>query len=475
LLVAALVVSLATLAGALERTDAAPFSNPVIPGNVADPSVVRADGAYWAAATSGHWAPVFPIYRSTDLISWQQVGAVFARPPAWARGNFWAPGLAVQNGRWSVYYSASRKDGKPCIALAEAHAPTGPWHDRGFVVCQPTGSIDPSAVTDASGQRYLVWKQMGVGSGIYGALLSPLGRKLKSAPVELTAPDAPWEEGVTEGPDIVRNGDAYFLVYSGGHCCRPPCTYAVGVARADQVLGPYTKDPDNPVFHGGNGWKCPGHGTLVDGPGGELSFLHHAYADDDPFDVHRQALLDPVGFGGDGWPVFGDGGAPVGAGPDSGHQTLLDNFAGRDLAPGWQWPYNGPPAVRVGGGLLRLLAGRLSRAWVPRDYAAEAEIVDRGRLSVLMSGGREIGVSAVDGSVAVVSGRRVVTRVKMHAEGLALHVRAGRAIAAYARPRGRGWQRLGQPVMPPPGVAADRVALGPGVYGDVMLRPLRRG
>ena len=50
-----------------------PFSNPVIPGNVADPSVVRADGVYWAAATSGRWAPVFPIFRSRDLV----------------RGHFW--------------------------------------------------------------------------------------------------------------------------------------------------------------------------------------------------------------------------------------------------------------------------------------------------------------------------------------------------------------------------------------------------
>src|SRR4051795_3088335 len=167
----------------------APFTNPVIPGNVADPSVVRAAGVYWAAATSGGWAPVFPLFRSRDLVHWRQVGAVFSRPPAWARGNFWAPGLAVERGRWSVYYSASRVGGRPCIALAQARRPTGPWRDRGFVVCQPTGSIDPAAVSDAGGRRYLVWKKMGVGNGIYGARLSPSGRGLATVAQRLTLPN----------------------------------------------------------------------------------------------------------------------------------------------------------------------------------------------------------------------------------------------------------------------------------------------
>jgi GH43 family beta-xylosidase len=473
-LAAALVIALGTLAGAAPRADAAPFSNPVIAGNVADPSVVRADGAYWAAATSGHWAPVFPLYRSTDLVHWDQVGAVFARPPAWARGNFWAPGLAVDRGVWSVYYSASRRGGKPCIAVAQAPRPYGPWRDRGFVICQPTGSIDPAAVSDAAGQRYLVWKMMGVGSGIWGARLSPSGRRLVSEPVRLTLPNESWEEGVTEGPDIVREGDTYVLVYSGGHCCRPPCTYAVGVARSQQVLGPYSKNPANPVFRGGNGWKCPGHGTLVAGPDGQLTFLHHAYADDDALDVHRQALLDPVVFGADGWPAFGAAGVPVAAGPESERLTLRDAFAGRALAPGWQWPYDGPPAVRVGGGRLNVRRGAVSRPWVPRDFAADVRVYGRGRLALLLTGGRVIAVSAGPRGVALIDGPRTVARLPLAATDLSLHVRAGRAVAAYARRRGGRRVRVGAPVLAREGLVVDRVALGPGVFGDVELRPLGR-
>ena len=41
----ACVLALAAPAGATAQGGAMPFSNPVIPGNVADPSVVRADGS----------------------------------------------------------------------------------------------------------------------------------------------------------------------------------------------------------------------------------------------------------------------------------------------------------------------------------------------------------------------------------------------------------------------------------------------
>ena len=48
------------------------------------------------------------------------------------------------------------------------------------------------------------------------------------------------------------------------HRCRPPCSYAVGVAKAPGPLGPYVKDAANPIMGSGPVWKCPGHGSTVD-------------------------------------------------------------------------------------------------------------------------------------------------------------------------------------------------------------------
>src|SRR5689334_10478566 len=118
----------------------ADFPNPVIPDNFPDPSVIQVGGWYWASGTSGNWAPVFPLYRSQDLIHWKLAGAIFPKAPSWAHGNFWAPGLAYENGVWSVYYSASRADRQPpCVAVAQATSPTGPYVDKGFIACPPAG------------------------------------------------------------------------------------------------------------------------------------------------------------------------------------------------------------------------------------------------------------------------------------------------------------------------------------------------
>jgi xylan 1,4-beta-xylosidase len=433
----------------------AQYANPVIPGNVADPSVVHADGAYWAAATSGRYAPVFPVFRSDDLVSWRQVGAVFERPPRWARGNFWAPGLAVRGGVWSVYFSASRAHGRPCIAVAQASRPTGPWRDRGFVVCPPSGAIDAAPVTDVNGNRYLLWKRMGVGHGIYGAALSDDGRAVIGEPVQLIKPGQPWEQGVTEGPDLVADpAGGYLLVFSGGHCCRPPCTYGTGVARAPAVLGPYTKEPANPVLRDGNGWKCAGHGTFVRAPDGALAFLHHAYRADDAFDVHRQALLDPVRFADDGSALFGDGGVPVGGAEPA--PTLRDDFGGHVLAPGWQWRWDERPDTSVGGGVLRVRAGLVSRAWAPRDYVAEARV----------RGAATLGVVLTDGELLAVRSRAGTRELR-------IDVRDGRALARYTRASTGGWRPVGEPVVAPPGTAIDRVALGAGTFEAVTLRPYR--
>jgi beta-xylosidase len=491
------VLALAML-GAAAPAGAQSFTNPVIPGDFPDPSVVRADGAYWATATSGNYAPAFPIFRSTDLVHWRQVGSVFPTPPKWARGSFWAPGITVSGGVWSVYYSAARRDGPPCVALAQASSPYGPWQDRGFVVCDEFGAIDAGAVTDpASGLRYLVYKRKGVGEGIYGALLSADGARLESPPQLLVEPDRRWEGAVTEGPDVVMHDGEYFLLYSGGHCCRPPCTYAVGVARAPSILGPYVKSTENPVFHGGDGWKCPGHGTLVDATDGSLAYLHHAYRDDDPFDTHRQALLEPVTWGADGWPVIGDAGVPVGGAAGAQRLSLDDTFAGRALAPGWEWRFNDVPKLKVGGGLLRVAAGTVTRPWVPRSYAVRASLRGDATLGVQLTTGKDVEIRTGGGRAQVLVGgvvtasialgpipkpaapvaakgakkKRAKPRPLPTALGVRLHVRDGRAFAAYALVRGKGWRRVG-PVVYAPGGTASRLALGPGTYQDVAVTPL---
>jgi beta-xylosidase len=83
------------------------FINPVIRGDVADPSVIRFEGRYYATGTSSEWAPHYPVFESKDLVNWKQTGHIFNKKPAWTTNSFWAPELFVHpSGRVFCYYTA---------------------------------------------------------------------------------------------------------------------------------------------------------------------------------------------------------------------------------------------------------------------------------------------------------------------------------------------------------------------------------
>src|SRR5687767_7356549 len=217
------------------------YQNPVISGDHPDPSVIRVGGEYWATTTSGTWEPEFSLFRSRDLLRWEISGAVFQKRPAWAERDFWAPEISTHNGRFFVYYTARKKGGPLCVAVATAATVAGPYIDHGPLVCQKLGSIDAMAVTDENGVRYLVWKEDGNSrdqpTPMWAQKLSDDGLKLRGRKVELIRNDPrSWEGGVVEGAFILRRGNWFYLFYSGNACCGRRCNYALGVARSSSVL-----------------------------------------------------------------------------------------------------------------------------------------------------------------------------------------------------------------------------------------------
>src|SRR4029453_12277859 len=82
------------------RAQAPAYTNPVIPGDHPDPSVVRVGNEYWATGTTLQRAPIFPLPRSRDLVNWTLEGPVFQQPPEWPSGSYWAPEIAEHRGRF---------------------------------------------------------------------------------------------------------------------------------------------------------------------------------------------------------------------------------------------------------------------------------------------------------------------------------------------------------------------------------------
>jgi len=334
------------------------YTNPVIPGDYPDPSVIRVGKEFWATATSSEWGPQFPLLRSLDLVNWRVAGAVFQHPPEWSASNYWAPEITRYGGQFFIYYAARKKGGPLCVAVASADRPIGPYKDHGPLICQEAGSIDPFPVTDESGRRYLLWKEDGNSVGkptpIWAQQLSDNGTQLIGERRELIRNTATWEGQLVEGPSVIRHNGWFYLFYSGNACCGRECNYALGVARSRKLFGPWEKNPANPILARNDQWKCPGHGTVVEVGGGRFFLLYHAYQPTDFVYVGRQALLDQVVWNNENWPVINDGKGPVGEAmsPFGARQvkseyTFFDQFKSSGLKSGWQWPLANKPIVKV--------------------------------------------------------------------------------------------------------------------------------
>ena len=241
---------------------------------------------------------MFPLLHSRDLVNWTVEGAVFTEPPAWSSGSYWAPEIAEYGGKFFVYYTARRKNGPLCVAVATAARPRGPWTDHGPLVCQDAGSIDAAPITGEDGRRYLVWKEDGnsrkLPTPLWAQPLSADGTSLTGERREILRNEAPWEGHLVEGPFILRRGDWFYLFYSAGGCCGRTCDYRLGAARSHNIGGPWERNPANPILSGNDDWKCPGHGSLVTLRDGRTFLLYHAYHPRDFEYAGRQALLDEV-------------------------------------------------------------------------------------------------------------------------------------------------------------------------------------
>ena len=364
------------------------YENPVIAGDHPDPSVIRVGKEYWASSTASAWGPLFPLLRSTDLVNWELTGAVLPHRPDWATGDFWAPEISEFNNRYFVYYVARQRGGPLSVAVATADKPGGPYTDHGPLVAQADGSIDPVPVTDTNGVRYLVWKEDGNSRSqptpIWMQRLNEDGTKLVGEMHELIRNDTDWEGGLVEGPFILRHNDWFYLFYSGNGCCGTGCNYALGVARARSLLGPWEKNPANPILAGNETWKCPGHGSIVTDPDGRYWLLYHAYSTTGTIFTGREGMLDEVKFGPDGWPTINAGNgpskkaaSPFGAAQRASGAGYADDFNGDHLESGWQWPQHQEPVHRLEKGKLLLsatgratnvLAAVLARSTTAADY-----------------------------------------------------------------------------------------------------------
>ncbi|MDR2679395.1 MAG: glycoside hydrolase family 43 protein [Tannerella sp.] len=323
------------------------FNNPVIPGDFADPTVIRVGDLYYASGTSSEWAPHYLIFESEDLINWRYACPAFKTRPEWTKGSFWAPEFYALNGKIYLYYTARRaSDGVSYIGVATADDIKKGFQDHGCLVEFGTEAIDAFVFEDG-GKQYITWKAYGLDSRPIELLcseLSPDGLKLAGEPFTLLKDD---ENIGMEGQYIYRKGDYYYILYSIRGCCGAKSDYAVSVARSKSFHGPYEKYEGNPILQGDDAdiLSC-GHGTAAETPDGRMFYLFHAYLKGEGFYNGRQAFLKELAMSDDEWPYFVTGKHASLREPmpyDHIRQKDIpdfeDRFEGDATRPEWTWNF----------------------------------------------------------------------------------------------------------------------------------------
>lgn len=355
----------------------------VLPGDHPDPSIVKIGNTYWASATTSNWMPAYPLLKSNDMINWTTQGYVFNKLPEWADYYFWAPEISYENGKVYVYYAAHKKGGNLCLGVASADKPEGPYTDHGPIMCQEVGSIDAFPMRDENGKLYLIWKEdansVKKPTPIWAMEMKEDRTGLIGEKHELFRNQIAWEENLVEGVSLMKHNGYFYAFYAAAGCCGAGCNYVEGIARAKNLLGPWEKDPANPVLKSNDQWMCPGHGTPIE-KDGRYYFLHHAYDKKTNAFTGREGLLSEFEFTADGWVKFINVPQPV-AKP----APINDQFNGRNLSLNWQWSvFQKDIKYKVKKGRLQLTASAVaSGAYIGQkilsgDFTTTATLLKKG-------------------------------------------------------------------------------------------------
>ncbi len=120
--------------------------NPILSGFYPDPSICRAGNDYYLVTSTFCYFPGIPVFHSTDLVHWNQIGNVLDRESqiplagtGLAGDGIYAPTIRYHEGVFYVITTNVR--GGIGNFIVTATDPAGPWSDP---IPLHSEGIDPS-------------------------------------------------------------------------------------------------------------------------------------------------------------------------------------------------------------------------------------------------------------------------------------------------------------------------------------------
>ncbi len=262
----------------------------VIPGDYADPSILKDGDDYYMTHTPCYYKPGFLIWHSRDLINWEPIAHAATD---WEE-SAWATDLQKVGDTYYIYFPA-----KGTNWVIHSKNIAGPWSEP---IDLKIGGIDPGLAVTPEGKRYVFTS---------GGDVTPLTDDGLARAGETTKIYEGWEypkEWETEcmcleSPKITYHNGYYYMTSAQGGTAGPATSHMAVCARSKSIYGPWENSPYNPIVHtysASDEWWSRGHGSLVEGPDGQWWIMYHAYKKG-AHAIGRHTLMEPIEWTKNGW------------------------------------------------------------------------------------------------------------------------------------------------------------------------------
>lgn len=277
------------------------YRNPVLPGFYPDPSVCRVGSDYYLVNSTFEYFPGVPVFHSTDLVNWTQIGHVIDRKEQ-LKGeiNIFAPTIRYHDG---LFYMITTNVAHGGNFFVTATNPAGPWSEAVWI---DMPNIDPDLFFDDDGSSYVITSAFELAQiDIKTGKLIGERRKIWNS----TGGRYP------EAPHIYKKDGFYYLMAAEGGTEE---AHSVTIARSNNIWGPYIDNPANPIAthvgHAGMGNPIQGigHADIIQAHDHSWWMVLHGYRSITDYPPHhilgRETCLVPVVWPEGGWPVVNGNG-----------------------------------------------------------------------------------------------------------------------------------------------------------------------
>lgn len=286
------------------------YKNPVLRGMYPDPSVCRVNDKYYMVCSSFQYFPAVPLFESSDMVNWQQIGHCLTRKSQVdlsgtdSCSGIFAPTLRFHKGRFYMVTTNAMTKENFYVYTDDIY---GEWSEP--ITVEQDG-IDPSFYFEGDKAYFLSngYDALGISAFIQMCEIDiATGKKLSET--------KPLWHGTggrfIEAPHLYKFGEYYYILDAEGGT---EYGHMVNYARSKNMWGPFEPFKNNPVLTnrnlGGYILQGAGHGDIVEGKDGKWWFMHLGFRQAGQWEAYhhlgRECCLVPVRWE-DDWFYMGDG------------------------------------------------------------------------------------------------------------------------------------------------------------------------